>query len=157
MGIVGDLQAILGGVDGGKTEMKKKCVRSILAIMICSFLTSCATPALWNATDPQHCIVVPKSDAMEQQLKAKGISYYGSPKGDVLFVDKTAMQKDKDYLIRTLATPVTVVLDAGVTVVVVGVLAGPLVLLGSHGANVGPLCAIEGEGIEHFFRNDYWY
>ena len=97
-----------------------KWLQAILAIITCFYFTSCATHALWNATDPHEYVAVPQNQVNVEELKAKGILYYADPKHGVVYVEKTAIQKNKDYLIRAFATPVTVVLDAAPALVVVG-------------------------------------
>ena len=111
-----------------------KWIQLVLAIITCGYLTSCATHALWDATDPHECVVVPQSQVNEQELKAKGIVYYPDPKHGVVYVEKTAMQKNKDYVIRAFGTPVTVILDTAGTVVVVGA----IVWCFGHSAPAGP-------------------
>lgn len=56
----------------------------------------------------------------EAELKAKGLSYHVDPKWNLIYVEKTNLQKTKDYAIRILGTPVTVVVDAAMTIAVVG-------------------------------------
>jgi hypothetical protein len=118
----------------GQQMMKMRWIQSVLPIVTCGFLTSCATHALWVATDPREYVVVSQSDVNEQEMKAKGIAYYTDPAHGVLYVEKTAMQKNKDYMIRALGTPVTVVLDTAATVVVVGAAVWVL----GHGAPASP-------------------
>lgn len=99
-------------------------VQQILSWALCAALASCATPALWDATNPRRCVAIKKTPANEEALKAKGIPYTEDPKRDYFYVEKSKLRKAGDYASRTLATPVTVILDAaGTAIVVVGVLA----------------------------------
>lgn len=97
-----------------------KQIRSIVMLMTCCLLASCATPALWEATDPHDFVAVTKSKVNEDELKAKGLSYRVDTERDLVYVEKTRLQKSKDYAIRAITTPVTVAVDAVTTIAVVG-------------------------------------
>ena len=110
-----------------------------MLVPVCGLLAGCATPALWEATDPHEFVAISRSTVTEQDLKAKGLPYYVDKERDLLYVEKNTLQKTKDYAIRTVATPVTVVIDAATTIVVVGgavALVGGALYLLSHDARI---------------------
>lgn len=94
--------------------------RSVTAAAMCGLLVSCATPALWQATDPHEFVAVSRSKTNEEELKARGLQYRVDEQRNLVYVEKTKLRKSKDYVIRALATPVTVALDAATTIAVVG-------------------------------------
>lgn len=96
-------------------------MRPLLMLALCGLVTACATPALWEATDPQEFVAVSKNKVNEQELKARGLSYHVDEARGVLYVEKSNLQKTRDYAIRALGVPVTVAVDAATTIVVVGV------------------------------------
>ena len=100
--------------------------KSILLLLALALASSCATSALWDTTDPY--VAVSQGDISEDALKAQNVRYYRDDFRKVIFVEKRGMAKFKDYAIRTLATPVTVVIDAATTIVVVGAIGGACVL-----------------------------
>ena len=69
-----------------------KCFRSILMVPACALLTSCATPALWEATNPHELLPVPKNKVTEAELKAKGLAYEIDAEQDLFYVEKTRLQ-----------------------------------------------------------------
>jgi len=87
---------------------------------VCLTLVSCATPALWDATDPREYIAMDRNEKNEAKLKAGGLSYRVDDDRNLFYVEKNRLQKSRDYAIRTIGTPITVVLDAATTIVVVG-------------------------------------
>ena len=93
---------------------------AILAMLACTILTSCVTPALWRATNPHEFVAVTRNKVNEDELKASGLSYWVDPKRSLFYVEKTNLQKAKDYIIRAVGTPVTVAVDAATTIAVVG-------------------------------------
>lgn len=85
---------------------------------------SCMTQKLWEDTDPNEWVRVGSPQLTESVLREKGIAYQKTD-GDHLFIQKTTAQKMRDYHLRALGAPVTVVVDAASTVgtiVVIGVL-----------------------------------
>ena len=80
--------------------------------------TSCATQYVWDRTDSY--VAIAQSDTCETDLKARNIKYIRSAVSPVLFVEKSGVEKCKNYAIRTIATPFTVVVDASTAVLVVG-------------------------------------
>jgi hypothetical protein len=81
--------------------------------------TACMTGALWEATNPNERIGIPYADISEEELKSRGVSYKRYDEGNMFLVEKTTMQKFRDYTYRAVGTPVTVTLDAASAVVVV--------------------------------------
>lgn len=92
----------------------------ILFFVVVFLLTSCATSMLWDATDPEEYVVVSRDEITEAELKEKGLDYEISEKWNVYYVEKSLLQKTKDYAYRSFATPVTITVDVGSTVLVVG-------------------------------------
>ena len=89
-------------------------------------MVSCATPALWDATDPNQWAKASKTTVTTNDLAAKGVEYrIDTPTGDI-YIPKGQLHKLGDYTIRVLATPVAVTLDAvgGVTVICGAILLG---------------------------------
>jgi hypothetical protein len=106
-----------------------KFSRSFTAAVCALFCSSCATSYVWRHTDPQEYVFIERSPAHEAYFQQHKIPYLVDYKGKTLYVDKTKLQKFRDYSVRTLAIPVTVVLDAATSIAVVG---GLLYLGGSR-------------------------
>ncbi len=100
--------------------MNIKGILSLAVIVI--FCTSCATPALWKATNPQEYVRINMEDISEKELKKKGLKYYKDETSEAYYVEKSALTKFKDYSLRILGTPVTITLDAMISIVVIGTL-----------------------------------
>ena len=88
-------------------------------LMLCQ---ACSTTALWQDTDPNRRAWISADSVTEQALKSRGVKYqaYTGELGKGFLVEKSACAKMRDYQLRALGTPVTVVVDAvsGVAVVV---------------------------------------
>lgn len=100
-------------------------MKPLLAVLLAGLLLacqSCATARLWEDINPNERIWVGADKISEQTLRQKGISYEVYTSGSIrgFLIPKSGMQKMKDYQLRALGTPVTLVLDAATTVVVVG-------------------------------------
>ena len=80
--------------------------------------TSCATKTLWENTDPDGYIKIGFADITEQELIDKKVKYRKSEIFQAYFVEKNSMDRLKDYSLRILLTPATVVIDTGAIVVV---------------------------------------
>ncbi|MEI6149768.1 MAG: hypothetical protein WCS01_11765 [bacterium] len=94
--------------------MKKNWIALLLALL----LTSCATRYLWDHTNTY--VAVAQSDACEHDLNARHVKYIRSNVSNVLFVEKSGIDKCKTYAIRLIAAPFTVAVDASTAVLVVG-------------------------------------
>jgi hypothetical protein len=116
--IAADERNLLAAWKGFGDEMKFS--RSFTAAVGAVFCSSCATSYVWRKTDPNEYLFVERTPAHEAYFQQHKIPYLVDYKGRTLYVDKNKLQKLKDYSIRTLAIPVTVVLDTATTVVVVG-------------------------------------
>jgi hypothetical protein len=83
----------------------------------------CATSKLWEDADPNERIWIDGSKTTEAALKQRGVDYQvynsGATKGYLL--KKSSVEKMKDYQLRMLGTPVTLIADAAGAVAVVGV------------------------------------
>jgi hypothetical protein len=101
-----------------------KFSKSFTAVVCAVFCSSCATSYVWRKTDPNEYLFVERTPAHEAYFQQHKIPYLVDYSGKTLYVDKNKLQKVEDYSIRTLATPVTVVLDTATTIVVVGALLG---------------------------------
>lgn len=93
-----------------------------MVLLMAALASSCATDALWRATDPNERFWIDAEDITEAELQRNKIAYckYDGDFGPGYVVEKSAARKLQDYTIRALATPVTIVVDT--TVVVVAVL-----------------------------------
>lgn len=123
--------------------MKIKATRWLACV--CLSLASCATPALWEATNPREYIALERNERNEAKLKASGLTYRVDKEWNLFYVEKTRLQKSRDYAIRTIGTPITVVMDAVTTIVVVG--GAVYILSKSNGyfPNIGPYSAEQQE------------
>ena len=101
-------------------------------VLACPLITSCATPALWDATDPHELVPVPNSKVTEAELKAKGLAYEIDTEQNLFYVEKTRLQKTRDYALRTVGTPVAFVVDAGLVAAAAGVVVGFIVYVGPY-------------------------
>jgi len=75
---------------------------------------------MWQKTDPDEYIAVSQDKISEAYLKEHHLKFFREDHKKMFYVEKNGLQKFKDYTIRTLATPVTLTLDATTTIVVVG-------------------------------------
>ena len=101
-------------------------MKSLLGVILLGILVicqSCTTSKLWEDTNPKDRIWIDASKTTEAALQKRGVKYesYALSRGNGYLVAKSSMDKMKDYQLRMLGTPVTVVLDTAATVVVVGV------------------------------------
>lgn len=109
--------------DGMKS---KTLMRPAIGGCLAALMVSCATPALWDATDPDQWVKADNTAVGTNDLAARGVEYrYHEATGDI-YIPKSQLHKLGDYTLRALATPITVTLDAvGMTTIVCGaVLAG---------------------------------
>jgi hypothetical protein len=75
---------------------------------------------LWDDTDPNERIWIDADAITEAELKKRGVEYeiYTTETFNGFLVKKSAKDKFKDYHLRLLGAPVTLVVDAATTVVV---------------------------------------
>ncbi len=97
--------------------------QSLSFCILITFLSSCATSALWKATDPDTYVQINMEDVSEEELKAQGLHYRADYFQEVYYVEKSAVDRLKDYSLRAFGTPVTVVWDAATSIFVIGILA----------------------------------
>ena len=120
--------------------------------LVCLVLSchACATAKLWEDTNPNERIWIDASKATESELKKRRVSYQivNDEQCKGYLVRKNSMGKMKDYQLRLLGTPVTLVVDAAATVVVVGV----YILLTNP---VGTCSLIEGLVDDHNGHHDH--
>ncbi len=86
--------------------------------------TSCMTQKLWDDTHSNGWVRVDTSRITEQTLRAQGVAYRRDAAG-TLYIPETATDRFKNYSLRALGAPVTVVVDvAGAvgTIVVYGLM-----------------------------------
>jgi len=103
--------------------MKTSVLRAgswILSLLTCA---SCCTSALWENTDPNGRLWLDSKQITEAELQRRGIHHeiYTADWGQGYLVKKSSWHKLRDYNLRLLGTPVTLVLDAATAVAVVGV------------------------------------
>ena len=89
---------------------------SIITIM----LSSCTTKALWEATSPESYVRVRSDLVAEEDLQKKGLKYFKSDKDKAFYVEKNDFDRLKDYTVRLFGTPITVVIDAATSILVIG-------------------------------------
>lgn len=87
-------------------------------MLILAVVASCATPELWQRTDPTEYVRVSTEDITEEELIAKGLTYLSSEDGEFFYVGKSLIEKLGDYTLRLLGTPIAVALDAAMILVV---------------------------------------
>ena len=100
-----------------------KIISSLTLIAVLLICQSCATSKLWDDTNPNERVWIDATKISEEALKQRGVDYqiYAVEQGKGYLVPKSSWGKMKDYQLRMLGTPVTLVADAATTVVVVGV------------------------------------
>ncbi len=89
-------------------------------LMAAVLTSSCATKALWRATDPDSYVRVRGDLVTEETLKKKGLKYFKSDKDHAFYVEKNGFDRFRDYTLRVFATPVTVAIDAAMAIFVIG-------------------------------------
>ena len=94
--------------------------------MVTLLATSCATEALWQATDPAEYVSVPQSEVSEAELRERGVDYRKDDEHGLYYVEKSGLRRLGDYTIRFFATPATVVVDTATAIVVIGAVIGAL-------------------------------
>lgn len=84
---------------------------------------ACTTGKLWEDTNPNVRVWIDADKTTEADLKRRGVDYEVYNNGTVTgyLIPKSGAEKMKDYHLRALGTPVTLVVDAAATVIVVGV------------------------------------
>ena len=88
--------------------------------MTAALLSPCTTSMLWDAADPDEYIAISMDEVTEQELQEKGLEYEVDQDRGMYFVEKSILQKTRDYVYRSFGTPVTVVIDVATPVLVVG-------------------------------------
>jgi hypothetical protein len=103
-----------------RTTMKNLPKIILLGILV--ICQSCATSKLWEDTNPNERVWIDANRISEETLKKRGIEYepLSAEWGSGYLIEKSGWGKMKDYQLRMLGTPVTLVVDAATTVVVVG-------------------------------------
>lgn len=94
--------------------------RCILLVGVLALSQPGCTTKLWDATNPNERIWIGEGEISEAELKKRGVEYevYSSETCPGFLVEKSAMNKFKDYNLRMLGTPVTLAVDAAASVVV---------------------------------------
>ena len=95
--------------------------KMLCLVLSAALICSCATPALWEATDPDKFIAVSQEEVSESELQAAGLDYYRNDEKHVYFVEKDSLLKFRDYAFRIVATPFTIVVDVALLSLVAGV------------------------------------
>ena len=104
-------------------SMVKKFI-FLIALLLCQ---SCCTKVLWSAASPRNVVWIKQGSLSEETLKAKGVEYRkceDSVLGTGFVIEKTKVEKFRDYSVVVLGTPITLVVD-GVTLVVQAILSDP--------------------------------
>lgn len=98
-----------------------RCMRNVVyCLTMAALLSSCATKALWRATDPTNYVRVRSDLVTEDELKKKGLNYFKSDKDKAYYVEKNDFDKLRDVTLRIFATPITVIIDAATSIFVIG-------------------------------------
>jgi hypothetical protein len=99
-----------------------KSLSRVILMGLLLFSQSCATSRLWDDTNPNDRVWISADKITEQALKTRGVDYqpYALKQGNGYLVHKSSWGRMKDYHLRMLGTPVTLVVDTATTVVVVG-------------------------------------
>ena len=100
--------------------MKSKPTAMLIGVLL--ICQACTTAKLWEDTNPKERVWVAANVITEEGLKKKGVKYeaHTAEWGNGYLIEKSQAEKMKDFHLRMLGTPATVVLDAATTVVVVG-------------------------------------
>jgi hypothetical protein len=102
-------------------------------ILLLFFCNSCATKALWDNTDPNKFVRIRFSQITEEVLIKNEVKYIKDNRNRVFYVEKDSFDKLKDYTYRVLGTPLTLVIDAVIVVVVaVGISGNLYIERGGH-------------------------
>ena len=104
----------------GFRAVQLRCVGCLAVVALCC---SCVTHALWRDTNPHEVLWIPADQITVAELERRGVAYSAcsDDRGEGFVVGKSSEEKFQDYTLRTLGTPVTIVIDAAtVTLVVVG-------------------------------------
>jgi hypothetical protein len=95
------------------TAMKILKSKLICLFIVLSFLCNgCATPKLWEATNPNDNIRMKYTEVNEEDLKAQGVKYIKDDRMQSYYIEKDLVRKYQDYTCRVIGTPITVALDA---------------------------------------------
>src|SRR6266540_31548 len=98
-----------------------RSMRIVTAMIIAvALFFSCATKALWEATSAESYVRVRSDLVAEEDLKKKGLKYFKSDKDKAYYVEKNDFDRLKDYTFRLFGTPITVVIDAATSILVIG-------------------------------------
>lgn len=121
--------------------------RFLLALALAAtaaWCSSCCTQALYDSVDPNERVWIPADQITPEELARRGVAYErvdwgsdGSVRG--YMVEKTAVEKFRDYSLLILGTPVTVTIDGVVIAAYVWLAAGcpGLENIGDHGGGRG--------------------
>lgn len=109
-----------GALRGMKSSVSNRIMKYIAVVLLLILTASCATTSLWKSTDPGKFVRISMDNITEDELKEKELRYYKDYTYHVYYVEKTGIEKLKDYSLRLIGTPVTVVIDAASVILVVG-------------------------------------
>ncbi len=116
---------IMGKVPAKERRPDYMAARQIcMLIILTTFIMSCATTKLWEATDPYKYIEISMVDITEKELIDKKVRYYKDAQKRVYYVEKSGAEKFQGYALRILATPLTIAVDAATVILVIGLLHG---------------------------------
>ena len=125
--------------------MMKKIVLVFLSLLM---IQSCTTISVWDEYNPSKYLQIEGStDAVDHFLKSTDQDYYckqlyySTPNQDrVCYVEKTAKQKGDEFIGRLYETPKAVVIDAGITIAVIGYIVAMAVLSSCQSNPTGEDC-----------------
>jgi hypothetical protein len=99
--------------------MPPRWSHALLLLVLLAGLAGCATRTLWRDYGPDSYVEVPAADVDPATLDREGVEHRLLPNGNRL-VPRRGLDRVGAYAVLIFATPVTVVVDAAVTVTVVG-------------------------------------
>ena len=73
-----------------------KFSRSFIAVVCALLCSSCATSYVWRHTDPEEYVFIERTPANEASLRQHKVAYLTDAKRNVLYVEKTKLQKFHD-------------------------------------------------------------
>jgi hypothetical protein len=86
-------------------------LKNAVTWMLIASLTSACTTALWEDTNPQEFVDITNTAISIEELKRQDIAFYVDQKSGRIFMEKSGMDRFKNYSLRALGTPVTLAVD----------------------------------------------
>jgi hypothetical protein len=97
-------------------------------------LTSCATPYVWNKTDPDSLRKMPKTSQTEDYIRRESLMYAPDPAGEHYYVEKRSDERRLDYACRIIGMPFALAFDFAMVAL--------LVMAGCSGGDISGIGSI---------------